>query len=104
MAKPNIRIRATLEDNIVSVKALLTHPMETGRRKDDKDVLVPAHFIQKIVADWNGEKVFESYWGTGVSKNPFIAFKFKGAAKGDTVKLSWVDNQGGSDSAEVSIK
>ena len=104
MAKPKIRIRANLEGDTVLVKALLTHPMETGRRQDDDGKLVPAHFIQKVFAECKGMRVFETYWGGGVSKNPFIAFKFTGAGKGDTVSLSWADNQGGSDSIQVTIK
>lgn len=104
MARASIRIRATLEGEAVSVKALLTHPMETGRRKNDAGEIVPAHFIQKVFADHKDRRVFEAYWGTGVSKNPFIAFKFTGGAKGDTLTLSWVDNQGQSDSAEVTVK
>jgi sulfur-oxidizing protein SoxZ len=39
-----------------------------------------------------------------VSKNPYLAFKFKGAKAGDAVKLSWVDNKGESDSAEAQVK
>jgi len=43
-------------------------------------------------------------WGVAVSKNPYLSFKFKGAAAGDTVKVSWVDNKGDSDSAETTVK
>jgi sulfur-oxidizing protein SoxZ len=39
-----------------------------------------------------------------VSKNPYLAFKFKGAKAGDTVKLAWVDNKGESDSTETQVK
>jgi sulfur-oxidizing protein SoxZ len=39
-----------------------------------------------------------------VSKNPYISFKFSGGAKGDSVDVSWTDNQGGSDSASAKIK
>jgi sulfur-oxidizing protein SoxZ len=38
-----------------------------------------------------------------VSKNPYIAFKFKGASKGDTVKIAWTDNKGESDSTTATI-
>ncbi|OOZ39563.1 thiosulfate oxidation carrier complex protein SoxZ, partial [Solemya pervernicosa gill symbiont] len=37
-------------------------------------------------------------------KNPYLSFKFKGAAKGDKLTISWVDNKGGSDSVETAIK
>jgi sulfur-oxidizing protein SoxZ len=42
-------------------------------------------------------------WGAAVSKNPYLSFKFVGAKAGDTIKLSWVDNKGESDSAETQV-
>ena len=100
-----IKMRANLKDGAVHVKALIKHPMETGRRKDpESGEVVPAHFIQKIHAEYGGKEVFRGYWGTGVSANPFVSFVFGGGGKGDVVKLGWVDNQGHSDSAEIKIK
>jgi len=43
-------------------------------------------------------------WSSGVSQNPFLAFKFKGGAKGDKVKLTWTDNKGETGSKKVKIK
>jgi sulfur-oxidizing protein SoxZ len=43
-------------------------------------------------------------WGVAISKNPYLSFRFKGGKVGDTVKLSWADNTGESDSAEATIK
>jgi len=43
-------------------------------------------------------------WSGGISKNPYLSFSFTGAAKGDEVKISWVDNQGGSGSGTAKIK
>ncbi len=100
-----IKMRARLKDGEVAVKALIRHPMETGRREDSESGgLVPAHFIQKVSAEHGDRQVFQSYWGTGVSANPFISFVFKGGSKGETVKLTWVDNKGQSDSAEAKIQ
>jgi sulfur-oxidizing protein SoxZ len=48
--------------------------------------------------------VLTAYWGTGVSRNPYLSFRFKGGAKGETVKLSWKDNFGKSDWIETEIK
>lgn len=101
----SIKIRARKSDSpTVSVKALIKHPMETGRRRDDDDKLIPAHFIQKVMVEHKGEVVFEAYWGTGVSKNPFVSFEFGGAEVGDKLKLSWFDNLGQSDSIETAVK
>lgn len=98
-------MRARMKDGGVVVKALIKHPMETGRRKDpDTGETVPAHFIQEVYGEYEGEQVFKGYLGTGVSANPFISFSFTGGEKGGVVKLIWADNKGQSDSAETEIK
>jgi len=104
MANP-IKIRAKLKGEVTEVKALMNHPMETGRRKDKATgKLIPAHFIQEVVCTWQEKEVMKALWSGGVSKNPYIAFRFKGAKKGDTVRLSWTDNKGKSGSAATEIK
>ena len=105
MAKSTIKIRASEKNGETTVKALMTHPMETGGRTDSKTgEKIPAHFIKEVVCKHNGETVLTADWSGGVSKNPYISFKFTGGAKGDNVELSWTDNQGGSDSATGQIK
>ncbi|MCP3867733.1 MAG: thiosulfate oxidation carrier complex protein SoxZ [Gammaproteobacteria bacterium] len=103
MAKKSIKIRAKVKEDIVTVKALMTHPMETGARKDKSGELIPAHFIQEVVCESGGKTILTADWSGGVSKNPYLSFKFKGASKGDMVKLSWADNKGKSDSVEAKI-
>lgn len=93
MADP-MKIRASLQGDTVEVKVLMSHEMETGQRKDASGALVPAHFISTVTAECNGKTVLTAQWGPAVSKNPYLAFKFKGAAKGDKVKITWVDNKG----------
>ena len=105
MAKSSIKIRAKTKDDVTTVKALMSHPMETGLRKDKKTgEKIPAHFIQEVTAEWNGKTVMIASFGGAVSKNPYLSFKFKGGAKDDEIKLSWKDNQGGSDSNTVKIR
>ncbi len=100
----SIKLRAEEAGGVTTIKALITHPMETGLRKDKATgQLVPAHFIQEVVAEHKGNKVFTALWSGGISTNPYLSFRFKGAAKGDTVKLSWTDNKGGSDSVEAQV-
>jgi len=101
----SIKVRAKLKGEVIEVKALMSHPMETGLRKDKKTgEVIPAHFIQQVVCKWKDQEVMNALWSGGVSKNPYIAFKFKGAAKGDSVELAWTDNKGESDTASVEIK
>lgn len=101
----NMKIRAKLKGETVEVKALMNHPMETGLRKDKKTgEVIPAHFIQEVVAKSGEKTVMTALWSGGVSKNPYIAFKFAGGAKGDSVELTWTDNQGATESATAEIK
>ena len=104
MAK-SIKIRAKEKGGETTVKALITHPMETGTRKDKKTgKMIPAHFIQEVVCKHKGNTVMTAEWSGGVSKNPYLSFKFGGAAKGDEMELTWTDNQGGSESKSAKIK
>jgi len=100
----SIKVRAKLADGVTTVKALIQHPMDTGQAKDKKTgKLIPAHFIQEVTCDHNGTNVMTALWGPAVSKNPYLSFKFKGAKVGDSLKLSWVDNKGESDSTETQV-
>ena len=105
MASKSIRIRANIKGDVTEVKALMSHPMETGLRKDKKTgEKIPAHFIKEVTAEHKGKSVMVAQWGVAVSKNPYLSFKFKGAAAGDNIKVSQVDNKGDSDSAETTVK
>ena len=100
-----IRIRAKLKDGVAEVKCLMKHNMETGTRKDTKTgELIPAHYITDVTAEHNGKVVMTAHWGPAVSKNPYFAFKVKDAKPGDTIKVSWVDNTGATDSVEQTLK
>jgi sulfur-oxidizing protein SoxZ len=100
----NIKIRAKSSDGVTTVKSLMSHEMETGLRKDKKTgEPIPAHFIQEVTAKWNDQVVMTSLWSGGVSKNPYLSFKFNGGEKGDTVEITWVDNQGESETGTAEI-
>lgn len=101
----SIRLRANAKGDVVEVKALLTHPMETGLRKDKKTGKpVPAHFIQEVNCTHNGKAVMTAEWGGAVSKNPYLSFKFGAGKAGDTVGIAWTDNTGAKDSVETKVK
>ncbi|WPL15362.1 sulfur-oxidizing protein [Thiorhodovibrio winogradskyi] len=100
----SIRIRAKLENGVTTVKTLMTHPMETGLRKDEEtDETIPAHFIQEVTGKWRDQVVMKGQWSGGVSKNPYLSFQFKGGEPGDAIEISWMDSQGNSDSATTKI-
>ena len=102
MADP-MKISANLIGDSTEVKVLMSHEMETGQRKDAQGKVIPAWFIQTVTATWNGKTVLSAQWGTAVAKNPFLAFKFKGGAKGDKVQVSWVDTKGDKRTDEATI-
>jgi len=106
MSKPtSAKIRAKLKNDVVTVKALMSHPMETGLRKDKKTGdLIPANFIQSISCESAGQPILAANWNATVSKNPYVSFKFKGGKKGDEFKMSWLENNGATGSATVKIK
>ena len=102
MADP-MRVRAQETGGVVDVKVLMKHDMETGQRKDSSGKVIPAHHITTITATCKGKQVFHGEFGPAVSKDPFLNFKFKGGAKGDTVSITWVDNKNDKRTDEAKI-
>lgn len=103
MAEP-MKIRAQLNGDILDIKVIMYHPMETGQRKDPKTgQVIPAHYIQTLTAAVNGKVVTSAQWGPAIAKNPFLALRVKGASKGDKVTVSWEDSKGEKNSAETTV-
>ena len=104
MADKTIKLRAKVKGDVVEVKALIKHPMESGNRKDKKTGNpIEPHFIQEVLFDINGKTVMTANLSGGVSKNPYLNVK-AAANAGDKLKVSWTDNKGESDSTEADIK
>lgn len=104
MASDSIKLKATAENGETTVKALIKHPMETGRRKDkETGELIPGHYIEEVSCSYQGEVVMTADWGPTIAKNPLLTFTFTGGAPGEKVALSWTDNTGDSDSASATI-
>ena len=103
MAEP-MKIRASMKGDVAEIKCLMNHVMETGLRKDAKTgQMVPAHFINTVTCEVGGKKVMDAQWGGGISKNPYLAIRVKGAKAGDKVVISWTDNKGDSNTADTTI-
>ncbi len=98
-----MKIRAASKDGVTEVKVLISHEMETGQRKDSAGAVVPAWWIKELTAKHNDKIVLTSEIGSSVSKNPYLAFKFKGGAKGDKIVVTWVDNKGDTRTDEAAI-
>ena len=102
MADP-MRIRAQAAGDKATVRVLMSHEMETGQRKDGAGKIIPAWFIQEVVATLNGKTVMTAQWGPSVAKNPFLQFNVKGAKAGDKVSISWTDNKGDKRTDEATV-
>jgi sulfur-oxidizing protein SoxZ len=98
-----IRVRALASGETTEVQSLIQHPMDSGFVKDAKGELIPPHYIEVVEFEHAGKTVFTALWGPAVSKDPYLKFSFKGAQKGDELKVSWVDNKGASDSVVAKI-
>ena len=98
-----MKIRAKADGDVVEVKILMSHIMETGQRKNQAGEPIPAHFIQLVTVTYKERTVLSAQWGPAVSANPFLSFKFKGGQKGDKLKVTWTDNTGDSRSDEAVI-
>lgn len=100
---PSIRMKAAVNGEVTEVQALVQHPMDSGFVKDTTGKLIPAHHIETLVFQHNGNTVFTALWGPAVSKDPYLKFAFRGAAKGDQITATWIDNAGKSDTGTAKI-
>ena len=82
-----MKVRAQIKGDLTEVRVLMSHPMETGQRKDSNGNTIPVHFIQTISIDVGGKRVIQGQTGTSISRNPVFAFKLKGAKLGDKVEI-----------------
>ena len=103
MAAGPMKMRATLAGGYTDVRVLMTHPMETGQRKDADGKVVPMHFIQNLTVKVNGRTVIDGQVSQAISRNPVFSFRLRGGSKGDKVEVSWLDNQGESNKTETAV-
>lgn len=98
-----MKVKAKMKGDAVEVRLLAKHPMETGLAKDKDGNAIPAHYIEDLTAEVDGETVFVANLGPAVSFNPYVKFKYRGKS-GDAVHLRWRDNQGNEQTAEAVVK
>ena len=99
-----IKMRAKMKSGTAEIKALVSHPMETGLRKDRATgKKIPAHFIQSFAIQVGGEEI-QVDTNSMVSKNPYLSVKFSNVKSGDEVTMTWVDNRGASAKQTTKVK
>ena len=91
---PRVKVpKKAAKGELVNIKTLVSHKMETGNRKDKKGEKIPRLILNKFEAKFNGTEVFSADMHTAVSANPYIAF-FHRAETSGTFNFTWTDDKG----------
>jgi sulfur-oxidizing protein SoxZ len=95
MSKPRVKVpKKAKAGDIVQIKTLMRHKMETGLRKDKKTgKKIPQQIIKRFTATFNGREVFSTDLFASVSANPYLAFYFKADASGE-FEFTWIEDTG----------
>jgi sulfur-oxidizing protein SoxZ len=100
---PKVRVPKTAsKGDVVEIKTLMPHIMESGQRKDKNGKTIPRKIINKFVAEFNGKPVFSASIEPAVAANPYMQFYAKVDESG-TFKFSWTDDDGTITTAEQKI-
>ena len=103
--KPRVKVPGKAKaGEVITVKTLISHPMESGQRKDRKTgELIPRQIINKFTVTFNGEMVLTVDVDPAVSANPYFEFDMTVPEAG-TLAFEWVDDDGSVYSTEKKIK
>lgn len=101
--KPRVKVPKTAsKGEVITIKTLISHPMESGQRKDKAGNVIPRQIINKFTCEFNGQTVFTCDMDPAVSANPYLEFTAKVDESG-TFKFTWVDDDGSVYSSENEI-
>ena len=91
---PRVRVpRDAAAGDTITIKTLISHPMESGQRKDSDGNTIPRSIINRFTCDFNGESVMEMILEPAISTNPFIEFQAVVPESG-TFAFTWYDDDG----------
>ena len=94
MARTLINVPPTAKrGEVVEIKTLISHPMETGFRTGPDGALIPRDIIHRFTCTYNGEEIFSADLFPAITANPFITFTTVAAESGE-LALSWTDDKG----------
>ena len=85
--------KAAKRGDVVEIKALIMHPMETGFRPGPNGRIIPRNIIERFTATWNGTEIFAMDMSPAIAANPFVSF-FAEARESGTVILRWTGDEG----------
>ncbi len=97
MAKPKPRVKLpkkAAKGEVIQIKTLISHTMESGQRKDRKTgEKIPRKIINKFACTFNGKEVFSADWHPAISANPYLSF-YATATESGTFEFAWTDDDG----------
>ena len=94
MAQARISVPAQAKrGEVIEVKVLIQHPMESGQRRDDMGRAIPRRIIHSFTCTYNGEEVFRAELFPAIAANPFLSFFTRATESGELV-FAWTDDQG----------
>ena len=92
--KPRVKVPKTAAaGDVITIKTLISHKMESGQRKDKEGNKIPRSIINRLTCDFNGENVIDVTLDPAISTNPFIEFEAKVPETGE-FKFTWYDDDG----------
>lgn len=103
-SKPRIKVpKSASAGEVITIKTLISHEMESGQRKDKDGNPIPRQIINKFTCAFEGQVVFECDLDPAISANPYFEFNAKVPASG-TFKFTWLDDDGSVYEAEETIE
>lgn len=95
MANANILIPRSIirKGDIVTLKAIISHPMETGYRRTENGVEIPRNIIRHFSCTYDGGEVFSCDFHPAIAANPFLAFTTIATRTGP-VTFVWTGDNG----------
>jgi sulfur-oxidizing protein SoxZ len=94
MARALVTMPATAKrGDIVEIRTLIAHPMETGYRAGADGRTLPRDIIRRFACRYNGEVVFSADLYPAISANPYLAFNVVANASG-TLSFTWEGDNG----------
>src|SRR5690349_23505937 len=101
--KPRIKLPTQArKGEVIEIKTLIAHPMETGLRRGADGKLIPRKIINKFTCTFNGKPVFSADLEPAIAANPYLEFTAKVDESG-TFKFTWVDDDGTITTTEETI-
>ncbi len=94
MARTLLTIPASAKrGEVVEIRTLIAHPMETGYRPDEAGKILPRNIIRRFSCHYNGALVFSAEMFPAISANPYLAFYLRAVESGPLV-FSWEGDNG----------